>query len=249
MWDSFKSLCWTTYQASLARASSSSISIFWLGLAAILLSFIFFLFFEWLRGGRTMASVKPHLKGWTALAGTISALIVVWIVLFVNTFIHQVYDKHKSLSDENATLTAEKSGLLAKVYKLQHPSPAPTTTKSELPSIAIVQSQIEPGIGLNPATPKEKSNPGVEVVITAQRDLSSPTLEIECDRACDYVYGLAIGNSTKFGPPHVISPTKMQITLIIPALLAKYKQLAIDFRSQDNHPIRLRHVLLFREKH
>lgn len=195
-----------------------------------------------------MLALKTALHNWTPYMGAGIALLLIWVGLFINTFIHQVYDKHKSLSDQNASLVAEKSKLLDKVYRLEHPSIPPTAAKPEFSPIAIIQSQIEPGIGLNPATSKEKSHPGVEVVITAQRNLSSPIFEIECDRACDYAYGVAIGDSTKFGSPHIVSPTKMQITLIVPALLAKYKQLAIDFRSQDDKPIQLKHVRVFKEK-
>jgi hypothetical protein len=145
--------------------------------------------------------------------------------------------------DQNTLKPPQVNNYLPAPQVLVQQAATPLATVTALKGISYRQVALPPGLGLQQSAVQGKANPGVEIVVTANEDISYPAFQAECDRPCSFDFGIAVNDSTKFNRLDSPKPTIARVEFVIPALLAKGKQLAIDYRSADDKPIR---VTLFR---
>ena len=125
--------------------------------------------------------------------------------------------------------------------KLELPRSASAATP-----ITFRKFAIEPGGGLAeaPANAEGRNNPGVEIVVTAEREISYPAFQASCDNPCIFSFGLLIMGPTKFEKLPGSNPRNARVAFSVPAVWSKGKQIAMDFRSTNGQPLAVRNLRL-----
>jgi hypothetical protein len=82
---------------AVPMGGSTLTGILVIGILGVVAGFGFTVFFEWRRGGRTMAALTVALKSWTPWAGAICGSVVCWIGLVLWQIPILIYQDHQAL--------------------------------------------------------------------------------------------------------------------------------------------------------
>ena len=235
----YASLWHEALRSTLAVGSSTGFSMLVLSIGAVFISAVLTAFVEWYRAGRTMNSFRAVWKQWPTYVIPTLTITALWVGTLCWQFIRTPVQFNQALIQQRDSAIEERNTWKSKFER--RPTGGVLTT---INPISFRQFPIKPGIGLAPTTEQEKTKPGVEVVITAQTEILNPVFDVECDRPCDYAYALAVDDATKMNIPERPSPNVIRVEFVIPALLAKGRQLTVDYRSRDEQPVKVKYVHL-----
>lgn len=249
MWSHFANLLQSSWRIALAKGSSTGISVFWLGLGAIILGFAVTILIEWVRGGCTMNSLKDALKSWPPYVGAASALILVWTMLYVWTIVTTIYEDHqgmvKVVTDKNGQLTEVASDRDQWKKKFESVSPVPPKVIIRTPEVSEPEKRC--WLSNIAGMPNSKIAGAVtanEAVIRCNFRIEAPyDVKLQFDR--DFIPGavLPIDSRTwSFGPTNVQG--NMLISRIDgPALLSNQLVVVTVYGRTDQYPKAVKGVI------
>jgi hypothetical protein len=126
------SLLGRSWSLALATGSSTTISAFVLSAGSIILGFILTVAVEWLKAGRTIASLWTALRSWPAYLCAFAGLASLWIAIYVWAVCATVYLDHQSLWAANTHLKQEKAAALRELDSQKCP---PQITPKAMPCL------------------------------------------------------------------------------------------------------------------
>jgi hypothetical protein len=224
MWLHLANLLKASWRVALAKGSSTGISVFWLGLGAIILGFVVTVLIEWFRGGRTMNSLKAAIRSWPPYVGATSALIIVWASLYVWTILTTIYEDHNTLIQQRDNAVGERDQWKKKFEALNAVSIV--SNRKKLPPWRWEKAQpFMAGVGTDAA------------LIIANTTFSDLLFKLKCDISCVYSSGGSIefdnysGIIAHQGPTQ--DPTIIWVKVSKPGILEKGKSVLIAVTSQD----------------
>lgn len=223
MWPHLTNLLKASWRIALAKGSTTDISVFWLGLGAIILGFAVTVLIEWIRGGRTMNSLKAAIKSWPPYVGATTALILVWASLYAWTIVTTIYEDHNTLVQQRDTALDERNQWKKKAEIV---SAAPViSNRKELPLWRWEKSRpFMAGGGTDAA------------LIIANTTFSDLSFKLKCDIPCVYD---AVGSVEFDNYSGIIAhqmptpdPTIIYVKVSKPGILEKGKSILISVGSK-----------------
>jgi hypothetical protein len=227
MWPHLANLLKASWRIALAKGSSTGISVFWLGLGAIILGFAVTVLIEWIRGGRTMNSLKAAIKSWPPYVGAATALILVWASLYASTIVTTIYEDHNALIQQRNDAARQHNEWKQKFESSQTASLVAPKSKAQQPEFRWENAQpFMSGTG-----------PSTAALIIANTTLSDLSFKLKCNITCIYTQTGSIEFDNYSGIiAHQVpdsDPTIAWVKISKPGILEKGKSVLVAVMSRE----------------